>query len=174
MRVADSEEAIRRDALMLLDLIAREPMKRSAYYACTLRWGENRFQRARRWLVERGLVRAGQDGQKMKYRVTREGLAFLREAKLRTQKEPKRASKREELEDFLLETVKRRGPISTGEVYREYRKFCGAKGIAPFTMRTIRNIMRNLAKRGLVSERPAHRGYYGSTTIYEYRGDKGG
>lgn len=179
MRAADPEEAVERDALTLLDLIAREPMKRSAYYACTLRWGENRFQRARRWLVERGFVRAGQDGQKTRYEVTREGLAFLMGAKIRATKEPERnekASRREETEKILVGIVKRsRRSISTGEVYRRYLEECKSRGIAPLSLRYVRAILKELAQRGVIKERMFYGGAHGNFVRYRYNwGGKGG
>lgn len=179
MRATDPEEAVRRDALTLLSLIAREPMKSHSHYQYELGWGDIRFSRAKKWLAERGLIIQGHDGRKRKLNATAEGLTFLRgnghnvEGK-KAKKESKKAVRERMSRKLLLEIVRKRGPVSTGNLYREYKKRCQEICIVPLTMRSVRRVMKGLAREGVVSERPVYGGAHGNTTVYEWRGGKGG
>jgi len=176
--LTDPEETIRRDALTLLSLIAREPMKSHSYYQYELGWGDIRFGRAKKWLTERGFITQGHDGRKRKLNITAEGLALLRgngqNAGGKKAKEESKEVARERISrKLLLEIVRKKGPVSTGDLYREYKKRCREMGIAPLTMRSVRRVMKGFAREGLVSERLVYGGAHGNTTIYT-RGDGNG
>jgi hypothetical protein len=170
---------VEEDAITLLGTIAREPMKSHSYYEYKLGWGDPRFSRAKKWLAERGLITQGHDGRKWKLNITAEGLAFLRgngqkTKKAKEKKIVKKVVRGRESRKLLLEITREKGPVSTGNLYREYVRRCHGVGITPITKRNARRVMKGLAREGIVSERPVHGGSHGNTTIYEYRGDKSG
>jgi cell division control protein 6 len=71
----------------------------------------------------------------------------------------------------VLEAVYRlRGgkELSTGDVYSEYEKVCGASGLNPFSLRKVSDIITELDSTGLISCRLVSRGRFGRTRLVNW------
>jgi cell division control protein 6 len=71
----------------------------------------------------------------------------------------------------LLETIyrlKKKGEISTGDVYSAYDSICGEKGLKPFTLRKVSDLLTELDSAGLISCRLVSKGRHGRTRLISW------